>query len=511
MDENELLQSLLASVKDRESGRWGVRTAKDYLATFGLTAPPGVDDPSLWPQHLTAAESKLVYANEDMTVLDAKASGLALEKTEGSLLDFACVLTATTKDRDGDILESAGAELDPQMPLLWQHLPTQPIGKMVKKLSQDARDVRVHFAIANTTLGRDAATLAEFGALRLSHGFRPIEAEPIKGASHGWHVKRFATFEGSLVSIPSNVSGVITAFSREKLHHPLVKSWAKAHADARPAAVVVPPAIDDIKSGRVLSAENEKKIKTAHALLHEVVQSNARHDSDGKSLVDAVGELVKQLDAKGGKPACSCKCAACAKCAGMPKGAMVEPKPGAGMTCKCGCGACQKCMGAPKDASPDALKVYVPIEGSWDWIRSKLAPTLSTYLMGKGKLGRSDYAWIDSMFPDAAMVCVDSYPRSTCWKLAWKLTDGVPAWDGEPVAVEVVARMEEIKAHHAAIAKRAVESLDATAVSGLLAQRLMNGAALSLGAANILTALVGKAQADAAGQAELESLNALLN
>lgn len=600
---DELLQSLLV----REASRWGIRRAADYLATFG-TAPVGVDSPELWQQALKDAASKLVYADEDMNVLDDKAAGFSLEKTPKALLDFACVLTSTRKDRDGDILESSGAELDPAMPLLWQHMPIQPIGKMVKTLKQSAANVQVQAAIADTALGRDATTLTEFRALRLSHGFKALEAEPIKGATHGWHVKRFNVYEMSLVSIPSNVDGVITAFSREKLHHPLVKAWAKSYADARPTTVSVPPAIDAIieKSGRVLSAENEKKIKTAHGLLHEVVESNAHHaagkltvadreaivgevltryaaaekaDSTqecvsrkirkllaegkpraqavaialnmcgGKSFTDTEAEsLVALLDeTKGlaaspcpacphchsekthhartdgsgnavcnacgkvftdpaygkGMAGCGCKCASCMKCMGMPKGM-------AGGKCKCGCEQCKKCMGMPKGAAADGVKVYAPVEGSWDWIRAKLQPTLATYLMGKGKLGRTDYVWIDAMFPDAALVCVDAYPKQTYWKLAWTMTDGTPAWDGEPVAVEVVARLEEIKQHHQAIVQRALAAMTAGDIAAPLCQRLMGGDALTLGAANVLASLVGKAQADARSRSEHETLNALL-
>ena len=478
MDENELASSLLVAVKGRESGRWGVRTAKDYLATFG-GAPAGVDSPELWQEKLAEAESKLVYGDEDMAVLDAKMLAKPLRKTPGSILDFACVMTSTATDRDGDTLKSEGAEIDPAMPLLWQHMPISPIGKFVGELGRTDKNVTVQCAIADVPLGRDAATLVEFGALRISHGFRPVKAEPKKDGK-GWVVEKFSVFEISLVSVPANTQAVITALSREKLCHPMVKSWAQGIADKRPATVTVPASIDDIKAGRVLSEKNHKKIATAHGLLHEVIQANTPPDDAA-----GVGAGVEEGLAAAGKAAsggCTCKCAACSKCAGMPKA-----------------------------AEPSGLKVYVPIEGSWDWIHSKLQPTLSTYLTGKGKLGRSDYAWIDSMFPDAAMVCVDSYPRGTCWKLGWKMVDGVPAWDGEPVAVEVVARMEEIKAHHAAIVARHLNAMKASDISASLYHRLLTGELLTAGHADLLLTALTKAKAAAETQAELESLNALLS
>src|SRR5262245_54604133 len=56
--------------------------------------------------------------------------------TPGSICDFEAVITSGRKDRDGDILEPSGAILDPQCPLLWQHLPTMPIGRLVSKTVQ---------------------------------------------------------------------------------------------------------------------------------------------------------------------------------------------------------------------------------------------------------------------------------------------------------------------------------------------------------------------------------------
>lgn len=475
---DELLASILADVRGRETPRFGIRRAKDYLDTFGGT-PAGVDDPSLWAEKLAEAESKLVYGDDDTALIDAKMLAKPLRKTPGAVLDFACVLTSTATDRDGDTLKSEGAELDPAMPLLWQHMPIQPIGKFVGELGRTEKNVTVQCAIADIPLGRDAATLVEFGALRISHGFRPTKAAPKKDGK-GWLIEKFSVVEVSLVSVPSNPQAVITAFSREKLHTPLVKSWAKALADARPVAVTVPAEVDSIKAGRVLSKANHKKIKSAHKLLDEVISSNAHHETDDED---------EETTEKAGKPACSCKCAACAKCMGMAKAASAPAMPLANV--------------AP------TTKAYVPIEGSWDWIRSKLQPTLSTYLMGKSLLGRYDYAWIDSMFPDSALVCVDSGPGSACWKLGWKMADGVPTWDGDPTPVEVVARMEEIKNHVAAIAQRRLDAMTARDVSEILYRQLLDGAAIGAAHADLLlTALTKSAAAsrEKAADCALESL-----
>jgi HK97 family phage prohead protease len=143
-------------------------------------------------------------------------------------LTFDCCITSTRRDRDGDVLESSGAEVDPRCPLLWQHIALQPIGRLDAITSRNADRVFAQCSIADTELGRDAATLVAFGALRISIGFRPITFEPLdrRGSDPGFRISKLEIMEISTVSIPSNQDAIITAFSREKLHHPLVKQYA---------------------------------------------------------------------------------------------------------------------------------------------------------------------------------------------------------------------------------------------------------------------------------------------
>ncbi len=66
----------------------------------------------------------------------------------------------------------------------------------------------------------------KLGALRISHGFRPLDFQPIGGKGNGVHVKSWEMYEVSLVSIPSNVDAVITAFNSNKFTSTTIKSWA---------------------------------------------------------------------------------------------------------------------------------------------------------------------------------------------------------------------------------------------------------------------------------------------
>jgi hypothetical protein len=242
------IDTFLTSVRERRpSIKGGIALALDYMAALGPCLGDdqcadkffGVAKPDEWDKALKDASSKLVYRAKNMTVLSAEDlkdkafDGFQLPRTEKACLDFACVLTSTSKDRDGDILESAGAIIDPKMPLLWQHIPLQPIGKLTQVIKQGQNKIYVAFAVIDSPLGRDAAQLFEFGALRISHGFKPLKFEPLEPAKGdqtkpGWHVKEYEVMEGSGVSIPSNTEAVLIALSRDKLHHPLVKRWAEA-------------------------------------------------------------------------------------------------------------------------------------------------------------------------------------------------------------------------------------------------------------------------------------------
>lgn len=270
------LTDILESLKTRtySGDRWGIGTAAQYV---GAVAPLLGIDPSsagltpakafglsnataeAWQKELAAAASRLTYCDEQMADTDLMVKSLKDDATitKGAVLEYDCVLSSRRKDRDGDILEPKGLEVDTKMPLLWQHIQISPIGKHVNVIDQGENSLKCKFAIADTPLGRDAATLVRFGALRKSHGFKPIEFEPVeivktadgKQMVRGWHVKRASVLEGSLVSIPANADGnvfavyekefdgICTAFGRSLLQTEVVKHWAKSFHDRRPVVV----------------------------------------------------------------------------------------------------------------------------------------------------------------------------------------------------------------------------------------------------------------------------------
>lgn len=161
---------------------------------------------------LTKAASVLTYNNEDMQVEDVygKAYGLKdnkgedLELPKNTLMVFKHVLTTPRKDRDGDVMRTQGAKLDPKMLLLWQHVHTLPIGKLLLVAEHNTKRLSVYSAIVDMNeLSHDAAVMVDNKMGRFSHGFKAIEFDKEKGG--GFDVKSYEIMEESLVSVPSNV------------------------------------------------------------------------------------------------------------------------------------------------------------------------------------------------------------------------------------------------------------------------------------------------------------------
>lgn len=268
MPKPDAVSDIAAKLKNRQAGDFGIHVAADSLG---------------WLRHLTTKElrggaSPRKLFGEAKKRLTFTSSGMAIVKAdeaeEGNkniLGTLNLVISSRKRDRDGDVLEPSGAEPDPKMPLLWQHFWSEPIGALTQITKQNSARIAGEFTVANTALGQDAWMLCEVGALRVSHGFDPIEYEAILEKDDegyecwtGWHVTRYAILETSLVSVPSNTDAVVTAMSRAKLHHPAVKAWAQALERGRTksvrvgwdgAAAATPTLIPRVKRGDKITAK----------------------------------------------------------------------------------------------------------------------------------------------------------------------------------------------------------------------------------------------------------------
>ncbi len=188
----------------------------------------------------TATEKMLRLEKEKAATSMAEMKNiLGCDPPEHSMIAMINRLTTPSEDRDGDTLQTKGARLDPKSPLLWQHIHTLPIGKMVRIVEHTDKLLKVATVLLDLNeLTSDAGKLFEAGALRFSHGFIAKEFEERKGKSDSGGVPRFNItlfdiVEESAVSVPSNTDAEVELFCRGKLTSDVFKAHAKSLFDAR--------------------------------------------------------------------------------------------------------------------------------------------------------------------------------------------------------------------------------------------------------------------------------------
>lgn len=151
-------------------------------------------------------------------------------------------LTTPREDRDGDTLQTIGANMDPKSLLLYQHVHTLPIGKMMRVVSQSKDCLRVATVLLDINeLTSDCGKLFEAGAFRFSHGFIAKEFEERKGGGDmaRFNILKFDIVEESAVSVPSNVDAEVELFCSGKLHSDAMKAHAKCLFDRRNKSMAV--------------------------------------------------------------------------------------------------------------------------------------------------------------------------------------------------------------------------------------------------------------------------------
>lgn len=496
------LAALLESIQSRQSvSAFGIASASTYLKSMDACVAGAcpkdlfeLADSELWKKEVADSINRLIYCGEDLEAdLMQKSAYDGTNLTPGCVLEYDCVLSSRRKDRDGDILEQAGGmELDQKMPLLWQHIQVSPIGKHVKMLSQDESVTKSKFAIADTQLGRDAAVLVKMGALRKSHGFRPLEFDPVeivKGADgkdyvRGWHVKKSHVFEGSLVSIPSNpdggvltvyekqADGIMTAFSRDYLKSEPVKRWAKSVYDARPAQ----------SAGFTLQTKS--------------VSAELPADASGMDPTE-----VEKCPKCGGTMTAGGKCSKCdyikegpAKTAAKPlvtKETDVFERLGDQF---------QKNLSLTVKSYGD--NPY--LEGSYESLQWELRNALDRYFMAKGVMTESydGYSYVEATFPTEVIANYRKNGKSSFYRIAYSVgEDGTPFFTGECVAVDL--KTSVVEKMHADVMTKSAKFAPAPAMPAKksitqMAQELLSACVVNSDAATL------KALDDVAAMAQIK-------
>ena len=120
------------------------------------------------------------------------------------------IATTAQVDSYGDIVEPMGAEFDLPMPLLWQHDPARPIGRVVN-LTEDGIGLKMVAALSpDCRDGRDALALLRSGAVDgLSFGYRVKSARPRPAG--GRELLKLELIECSVVTLPMHGEARIEA------------------------------------------------------------------------------------------------------------------------------------------------------------------------------------------------------------------------------------------------------------------------------------------------------------
>lgn len=141
-------------------------------------------------------------------------------------------------DRDGDILDSAGAQFTLPMPLLWQHDPEQPIGE-VFAANVTAKGIEVKARIFKSD---EPGTLKD----RLDLAWQSVKLRLVKGFSVGFkgleyaflekgiHFVKWLWLELSCVTIPANQSASIALI--KSLDRPAATGTATQSKSTSPGA-----------------------------------------------------------------------------------------------------------------------------------------------------------------------------------------------------------------------------------------------------------------------------------
>lgn len=332
---------------------------------------------------LKKSAKTLTYNNSEMEVQDLYGKsyewrdddGDELELPKNTLMVFKHILTSPKKDRDGDVMRTEGARPDPKMLLLWQHVHTLPIGKMLRIHSHTSKRLEVVSAIIDMNdLCHDSAVMVDNGMGRFSHGFRALDfvkvkAEPGNTTGGGFDIKSFEIMEESLVSVPANTDAdtqeiLLSLVEGGKLTSPMMKGIGS-----------------NIRSKRAQRSSPGIDIKS----LELPLKLNLEVSVNGQP---ASAKAVETKSCTGSED-CGCGCSGSSNKAderGDSKGATEKQE----MTCpKCGDelknGLCEKCgYGLKEEEKSTEIHDDVEIEKNVDDTDVKYGRTISS--SNKGKL-----------------------------------------------------------------------------------------------------------------------------
>lgn len=286
-------------LRDLKSHRHvNVTTADTFLREFELCLDGACPSNILkgvserrWRSLMKRASRTVVYHGEGIrlegihTVKEGSLpTGLVLPPKTAAWVNT--VVTTPTQDRDGDILETLGAHLFPRASHLFNHLPTENVGRLLKETAHTKELLSALLSLMQTQFAENVATMYEHGSLQTSHGFLPKKWEPLKSGD-GFHVIEYDILEISGVSVPSNPDAGPIEFSRNKLTHPLLKEWGRMKFRERKPIAAVGIDLRALPPGTTITVPGEKTACGCNK------SAKSNHDGHGIFLCKC-GNVIRQ-------------------------------------------------------------------------------------------------------------------------------------------------------------------------------------------------------------------------
>lgn len=174
------------------------------------------------------------------------------------------IASTPAPDRQGDLMDSKGAQFSLPMPLLWQHKADKPIGWVrTATVSESGIRIRAHIAKGVADFIEEAWALIKAGLVPgLSIGWLPIEGKPVP---QGFRYTKWGWHELSAVTIPMNADATITAIKSADAVHRAESGTRSRAAFTRPDVSGKPTQKDSAMnySERRQAAQGELTQKTA--------------------------------------------------------------------------------------------------------------------------------------------------------------------------------------------------------------------------------------------------------
>ncbi|EOE7352798.1 phage major capsid protein [Enterobacter hormaechei] len=221
------------------------------------------------------------------------------------------IASTPSPDRDGDILEPGGAKFRDEIPFLWQHDRSQPIGNCTPKMVREGIQITAQ-------LVKPTPDMPSQLAARLEEAWASIKSQLVKGLSVGFkplkyafldsggiHFQEWEMLETSAVTIPANADcsiQTVKSFDRQLLaalgnEKPEVKAHQPAGATAQKQSSQKGKKTMNIAE-QIKSFENKRAALAASQsdIMSKAFDEGRTLDAEETESYDNVSSEIKSVD-----------------------------------------------------------------------------------------------------------------------------------------------------------------------------------------------------------------------